>query len=513
MPQINSGATIDLGQRYGVGQKNALEITDKQFLGADLGYTISDFASAFPAYYGVLNGLGWSSSDMLGLTHFTAAFNDASFTTPEATLKFTGYKIKIPSGRHYYNSELRVGYATVEGDGAFFNYGQGGTHLAMTHANWKSLYGSQNDGTYLGFCPYNYAGEAGTSTLPVSIGAGYEWCHGFRIQNLAMTGTTFPDQYNDNRFREAGIMYWWPGENSGVFNVRCDQHNDFGLIISGSPAPARVRDFTGFYNKVAGIGVRGCANSDIELSMSGDFTPYLMYSFRAGETTTSPNGVAFWPDFQNINPGGTFTLRSPKLEGWAAVGGLVSHGSNASSAPSPSVLNIDGVNYDVYGKGMKLARLAGRFRLTVKGGTMYMASGQADSLVTVVDDFYLTGGATNNPGADGIPLDNSTVLIENAWVQNFRNWLHDPAAQERYELENAFPTGTTVPSSFYWRANGPAARDPLEQSNYTVVASADQSIVWPWRNQNWMAGPGAVLTYNYALPPAWGVDPVTGAPF
>jgi hypothetical protein len=484
--------TYDLQQMFGLGQKPFTDLNVKDFCGADLGMTIVDFQTTFPAYYGVLNGLGWSDSEILGLTYFTACINEVGYMTQIPPFTYTGYSIRIPSGKFWYNSELRVGYATVSGDGPFFNYSQGGTELCMTHTNWKSVYGSGQDDTYLGFTSYAYPGEDGTATLPVALPGGFQWSHAFRIENLCMSGTTDPNAFNDSSFREAGIMYWWPGENSGVFNVRCENFNDFGLIISGAPAPARVRDFTAFHNKVGGIGIRGCAYSDIELSFSGDFNPWSIYVFRQGETLCSPNGVSFWPCFQDWNPGGTITFTSPKVEGWAAREDYVSDGSNPmSGAYAPEVI----------GKGQRFARLTGRFRLTVNGGTFYMARGLADALISVVDDFHNNGGTT--------PTDNSSVVINNAYVNGYVHWLHDWYGQKKWVLSNSFPTPTNISNSFYWR-NGQTARDPNEGTTYTNITATYEGLQ-PFINEEQMIGPGTILSWNHNAAPTFNYNEVTGA--
>ncbi len=508
-----SSVHYDLGKLFGLGQKAPGDLYNLQQIGPDMGWTITDFANVFYAYYDVLkNDLGWSDSEILDLTFPTACINEVGYRTPDPAEKLTAFSIYVPGGHHYYNSELRVGKATIWGDGPVYNYGKGGTLLHLTLTGWKSVYGAGQAGTYLGLVPYCYPGEDGTATDPVCFGAGGEWCHGFVVRDLIMAGTTFPDEFNDGTRREAGIMYFSPGENSGVFNVRCDAFNDFGLLVDGYPAPARVRDYTGFYNKVACIGIRGCANGNINLDFSGDFNPWAVYVFRGGEETTAPDGVGpFWPCYVSNNPGGTIKLNvTNKLEGWAARDGYVSAAANAMSAPYPATLFVDGNIYTVIGKGMRLARLTGRFTFSCDGPTLYMANGIGDSLVTVIDDFAQTGGATNNPGVDGIPLDNSSVNLTNCYIESFAHWLHDVNNDVKVIYDAAYPSGVGNRKNMYWQhGSGVAARDAFVGFNFATQAATYKGIQ-PFINQNQLVGPGAVLAWNHAAAPTFNYNEVTG---
>lgn len=481
--------TFDMAKMFGLQGKSYATMDVPDFIGSQLGWTITQFQDRFPNLHYILGtGLGWTDPEMLGLTYFTACFNEISFMESQGgvnPLAYTQGPILIPSGKWWYNSELRVGRSTVRGSGPFEYNGQGGTQIALTHTNWKSLYGAGQADTYMGFSPWVYPGEDGTSTLPVTYGTGGEWAHAFRIEDLCMTGTK-GSGFNDPAIRECGVNMWWPGENSGAFNCLFSEFNDFGILISGAPAPARTRDCSFFWNGVAGTGLRGCAEADIELSHSGDYNPWAIYVFRQGEFNTSPNGVAFWPCFQDIGPGGTITLRSPKIEAFAC--------NSSWPGMSACIPNIPG-------KGQMMARLTGRFHFTVTGGTSYVHSGQVNTLVQLVDDYYAGNG--------NLPMANSSVNIQGHSTTKYAYWLHDTYRGVKYVCN---PIDNDLHGdSMYWNNLFPSlptayAFDPMTQVALTPVTCAYNGLQ-PFINAT-LGG-----AWNENLPPSFGYDTVTGIAF
>jgi len=429
-----SGGTISLADRFGIRGKSFADMNTPDFIGSQLGWTIGQFQARFPNYHYVLDTvLGWTDPEILGLTYFTAAYNEAGFLQYEsgAGFPYSRFDISIPAGKHWYNSELRMPQGTTSGNGAFHYFGFGGTEVCLTKTNWKSIYGSQNNGTYLGFCPWTYAGESGTSTNPIATGGGYDWCHNTRVTNMCMTGTSAAG-FNVNTERQAGVMYSWPGENSGVYNCLFTEYNDFGILISGSPAYANCMDNSFFRNAVAGIGIRGCSRSTINLSFSGDFNPWSVCVFRQGDSSAwSPNGVSFWPHFQNTNPGGDITMQYVKLEAFACRSGYHSY-----SACTPNII----------GKGQNLARLTGRFMFGVEGGGARVHGGAVNTLITVIDDYFQVGGSVS-----GVPLDNSCIDVRDFHTVSMGYWMHDVNRNKKW-IANPNDTDTQG-SGFTWRNN------------------------------------------------------------
>lgn len=481
-----SQGILDMTELYAVVPKsfatmNNLDICGVSCPGFPGGMAIGDFQTTFPDCYHMLKvDLGWSNADILARTYFSAAYVDASLRgyLAGAGFAFNRWPIRIPSGKHWYNMELRMPQGITSCQGAQEYFGGGGTQIIRTATNWKSLYGAQNNNTFLGLCPYNYAGESGTSVAPLSVGGGYEYCHGTQIRDCCMTGTSGPSGFNDNTYRECSYMYWNGGENSGDFNCLYTEHNDVGKMITGFPAYANSAGCSFFRNKVAGTGVRGGALSTINLSHSGDFNPFSFIVFRQGDSTTTVNGAAYWPCFLDVAPGGEITLDFVKIESWACRSGYHSY-----TACTP----------DIIGKGQMMCQISGRFHLLVKGGGGNVHEGAVNTLVRVIDDYFDTGG-----GVTGIPLDNSSVCLLGLGLYRYAYFLHYVHGNKKF-TSNAAGTFTQS-NNFYWQANigsGLTARDPMNGTAITVVAATFTGIQ-PFVND------GNPLTWNESTGPSAG---------
>jgi len=485
---MSVATTIDLGKVFGLRGKSALgpayDVPD--ILGSQLGWNASMAQARFPNfYYAAITDLGWTTSDFLDKTYFTCAINEAGLMGYQAGagFAFSRNNVIIPAGKWFYNSEMRIGRGEVRGAGADMYFGQGATEIKRLATNWKSLYGAQNNNTYFGFCPWNYAGEAGTSIGPIAIGSGYEYCHNTLIRDLCMTGTRGASNFNDSSFRESGYNYWWPGENSGYFNCLFLEHNDFGVLCSGAPAYHNTHLGSYFRNKVAGIGVRGCGRAAMPMSFSGDYNPYMLYVFRQGELIESPNGVAYYPCFQDITPGGSFIAAYGKIESFACNSAF---GGYSACVP------------DIAGKGQMMARLTGRFKFLLSGGSSFVHGGAVDSLIRVVDDFADNGGT--------IPLSNSSVNIQGISPIRYAHWLHYVAGNKKFVCNE---NDTDLHGDcFYWNAleNSGNGKNPMTQINYPITTATYKGVL-PFKND------AAPVTWNHNAAPTGGYNNVTGVPY
>jgi hypothetical protein len=301
-----SDPSLDLSVMFGLQRAAFADIGVKGYCGTGpipytsfgggftTGMTIGEFAALFPNYWYMLDTvLGWSDPQILGLTYFTACVNEATLLAYQASFGFPyqNRKIGIPAGNFWYNSELRVGQSIVQGQGGngFSSFEQ--TTLSLTHTNWKSIYGTQNDNTYMGICPFTYNGEEGAALPPVGgISGGY--CHGTQLRDLVMIGTKGEDEFNDYTYREVGFNYYAPGEVSGAQNCCFNGFNDFGVLIAGGGcAYGNLQGNSFFGNNVAGVGICGVARGTINMSFSGDYNPYAFWMYRASETNSSPNNL------------------------------------------------------------------------------------------------------------------------------------------------------------------------------------------------------------------------------
>lgn len=560
--------TLDIGLLFNIVGKSNGNMNTPDFCGVSCpgypsGMSITDFATEFPNYYYVLHtDLGWSNSDCLGLTYFTAAWNELGFFTyAEGTgFPFHRFSLGIPAGKHWYNSELRWGQSIIQGAGPFHYYGHGATELCLTHTNWKSIYGSQNDGTYVGIVPWVYAGEQGLSVYPLQTGGGYEYAHAFTVKDLCMTGSD--TLFNDPTIREVGFYYWSPGENSGADNCLFTGYNDFGVLSTGACAYGNLRNCSFFSNKVGGQGIMGISRSTFQTCHSGDFNPWAIYTFRSGETYTSPNKYASktttTASFTQpaVNSTVSVTVTSParykvgyqafvKPGGYYLVMGIagsvltlknINNGSAFTGTPGATIASGSvvyppywpnfiggnpGANINVFpfkleafacnsafgsysacnpnvpGKGQMMARLTGRFHFSVMGGgTATVHQGKVDSLIQVVDDYVI--------GQGGIPLSNSSIEVRNLGTVSFAHWLHVLTSNKKW-VDNVVDDDSQG-TGIMWTANYASgqAYDPLRVGATMTSITSNYQGRLPFIND---ADPH---TWDQANPPTWGYDEVTG---
>ena len=561
--RLVSNPTIDLGAMFNIRPKTYANMNNIDQCGPDLGMVIADFIDLFPNYYDVLSvELGWSDADILKLTYFTAAFNEIGFLAWNggSGYAYTRYKIALPAGKLWYNSELRMGQNIVEGQGSFYYGGYGNTEVACTHTDWKSLYGSQNDGTYLGFCPWTYAGEEGASIDPVATLGGSSWCHSTMIKDLCMSGTC--TDFNDYTYREAGFNYWGPGENSGAENCLFVHFNDSGIVVRAQCAYAYANHCSFFSNGVSGYGIGGISRATLSLSASGDLNPFMFYTYRCGETNTAPNAraavTATTANF--IQPAvsgtvavavadtGTLRIGQPFYVtggGYYEITNIVgltltleNTGDYQNAAPGASILSGAVCNFPYWpntlsgnpggnitvpylklesfacgtligtyspcpngaeGKGQMLARLTGRFHFAVLGGTATSEGGKCDSLIRVENDGD-TGGT--------IPLSNSSVYVANLGSISWAHWLHDVKNDTKY-VANVVDDDTHG-SGIMWTYGYPSAPadafDPLKVGVTLSTITATYKGIQPFIND---ADP---IVWNQSTGPSAGDgwDAVTG---
>lgn len=470
---------IDVAKDYGLTQRPLSSQNNIETI-ASLGYGISFVQDRFPNTYEMLSqrnplGLGWNNTDILNGTYEWFCFQEAALrcitgTWPLIDTTQNRTSVKIPAGRWWLNREVRWSLGVIEGDGSTNDtYANGGTSIYRTDTNWKSLYGPGQGVTKMAFSNWAYAGEDGSmNTLcprfaPVTVGS--SWAHSLVFRQFRFFGTA--GTWYDPTKQEVAVMMSSPGEQSAIERCYFERHNDFGVLIDGTPAPFVMYHNSGFYNNVAQIGVRGCGTADIAIyTQSGDYNPYMIYMFRQG--FTGPNGDPnFWPYYYDGNPGGMITLTGHKLEAFCC---------GTDPGYSLCVPNAS------EGKGQMLARLSGRFSFTVIGGTSFAHGGKVDSMVEVKDDFY---DPDCGNGTTGIPLTGSSIRMIGTYLKRYKHWLHtgysplggdrkfecyDTVVDPSWDNDNYY-------GDMYWNAqNMTSCIDPMRQVSYPVITG-----VWPGR--------------------------------
>ena len=397
----------DLGVMYGMSQ--AVGAATPLFLASELGWNITTATDRFPRAVAFLLSLGWTNAEILQRTYAAMAYNDAVMYGPQVLFPHECHDISviIPPGEWYYNMELRSGQHRNIGDTSRFNFGTGGTQWTLEETNWKSIYGAGQAGTYLGIVPWNYTGEDNLATFPVALPGGFEWCHHFTVEDMRFNGAA-PDGFNVAAKRQAAVMYYSPGECSGIFRCEFDDFNDFGVLVSHNPAYTNIRDCSFFRNKVAGIGSRGGALAFNSFqNISGDFNGLHYAQFRGGSDAFGTG--SFWPHAIASNPGGMVIWNGFKLEDSCGRTGYPTYSGTSTSI----------------GKGNMLARLTGLFYVHINGGTAATYIGKANALVETIDDF--------DEGWGGIPYNNSFVELNNVYTNRFANYVHDWKGEKVFE--------------------------------------------------------------------------------
>lgn len=558
---------FDLGILFGItgksyGQMDVPDFCNVGCPGFPSGMTISDFQTKFPNLYYVLHtDLGWSNSDMLGLTYFAAAVNELGFITYAngTDSPFNRFGLAIPAGKHWYNTELRWGQAIIQGAGPFHYYGSGSTELKSTLTNWKSLYGPQNDGVILGIVPWTYAGEEGLSTYPLQQGGGYEYAHAMTVKDLCMTG--LGGSFNDPDIREAGFLYLAPGENSGVDNCLFTEFNDFGVMITGACAYGNLRNNSFFRNKVAGQAIRGVSRGTIETGFSGDFNPWAIYTFRQGETFTSPvkHGARTHTSASFVQPAvgssTTVTVDSAArykigYEAYIDTGGYyqvtnivgnvltiknVNRVSTYAGTPGATIASGK-VVYPPYwpsflggnpGSNLTLHTYKQESFACNSAFGSYSActpdipgKGQMLARLTGRFHFSVAGGTATvhngkidslvqvvddyEIGQGNIPLSNSTVEVRNVGTVNFAHWLHVLTSDKKWPANVV--DDDTHGTGIMWTANYNSGQgyDPLR------VGSTMTSIAATYKGRLPFINDADPLVWDHNNPPTDGYEEVSG---
>lgn len=556
----------DLGKMFGLRGKYYSNIDVPDIIGSQLGHDITWFQDRFPGLYAALNGSGWSASDMLGLTYFSACINEVGF------IGNSGYyqsreKVKIPVGKWFYNTEMRIGQGIVEGCGPFLYGGQGGTELKRLPTNWKSLYGPQNDNTFSGFCPWNYCGEMGLTGNPIGVSGGNEYAHSCLIKDLCMTGLAGDGGFNDPSIREVGYQYWNAGENSGYDNCHFNNFNDFGVLITGRPAHADTGKVSSFFrNKVAGTGIRGCAIGVLNLKHSGDFNPYAFYGFRQGETLSAPNALTHQvtttanytqPNYALASPanqvnitlsdaselqighriyvvggghydilnvvGNVVTVKQLIVAGApsgfnSATGTVISSGAVVylpfwpcclDDAPGGNI-SVDFVKIEAYACRSGYAGYSSCYPdIPGKGQMLARLTGMFKFWVKGGQSFVHDGFVNSLVRVVDDKLDNGYgQLLNGSEVSlsmgtiGFKHWLHYATGNVKFVNPDTYQQS----GEFYWCANvgsGLTARNPSTQAAWTPVTATYKGLQ-PYSNGN------GVPAWNENAYPTFGYDTVTG---
>lgn len=276
--------TYDLCEEFDMQPSSYAQLNNKQYLGADLGYTWTQCQAEFPAFVSEWLKLH-TSAEFLRLTKFTAAFNELSWRDT-----FSGgqsrAKINICGGSWWANWVLRANMGTIEGSGSADNYGQGGTEIQLDKGGYLNFGGTE----FNLMATWNY----GWTGAPVGFAG--DWSHFTKVKNIHFTGSC-PTGVNDPSYTSSGFVAQRPGETFILEDCYFEKWNDYGFVCNDGPAPCRLSNNSFFYCGKAGTYFKGTSISVIEIDgISGDFHHQLVYAPQGGNfTIISPKVEAHGP--------------------------------------------------------------------------------------------------------------------------------------------------------------------------------------------------------------------------
>ena len=506
---------INLGELFGLKQQPYGDpsgpmvqhsTNDPLIVGSgSVGYNITDLWNHFPNTMTLLKGttsqyLNWNDTDVLNSTYPWFCMMEAGFMA-QGGIDGGGFQnrepIYIPQGMWYFNREIRVGQNPIIGSGQGWNFGTGGTVLNLLSTNWKSMYGAQNDGIRALMVPFVYRGEqdlsGGTKLAPYGMD---EWSHFLRLENLRFNGTaTLQGFWSPGDPVETGVIFHNPGEGSGPMACSFNNFRGFGYLVSGTPAPFAADSNEIFYNQIAGIGIRGGANSKMSFNrISGDNNPWMLFVYKSGSDCLRL-GQPFLPCTTGGSPGGNISFTNAKIEAmcWR-------QGYPGFSAPGNPAL--------LAGKGGMWARLTGRFQFLADSCTLNVHNGRIFTAIEVLDDDNMNW-VYPGQGFGTLPLDNSRVEIRNAQMKGVKNYLADWFRQRVVPIGDPFADhyAPTVSWSNY-HDSGNTFRHGVP--NNVVIPTSPAA----WRGTQPIINSGQpLLDWAPAVAPAFNYNIITGADF
>lgn len=359
---------------FGLVQPNYQQIKNgsRQYI-YKLGISYAEIKTKFPIAVGYYESKGWTQARIMNLTSFTVAYNEAAMRNP-----YHRASIKIPGGHWAVSAWLMGTMGIIEGvgTGGAADSGAWGTHLSIEGVQWmddplqKNIFVSWN----------KFHNQS-------------EWSHSTKIRQMSLGGEMKTQR--DPAYQSSGILIQNPGETCVVEDVYCTGFNDFGVNIDGGGAPCTIHNSSYFYNHRAGIGLGSAAISAVRIfEPSGDLNPYMLETYVGSDGSPA---------------GGTITLISPKIEGYG--------NPNVHYRP---------------GRGQRLAKLTGYYRVHITGGQQWVHNAYIDSAIRCESENPQGGLYDNYVRWDGLHVVNSEHILHdvsnNKKFKSGGNWvsgIHD----------------------------------------------------------------------------------------
>lgn len=268
--------TYPLQQMYGVNCERNGSLTS-------LGWTYQAAKDWFPAWFQWCETKGWQQNEIMSLTEFETAWNDAVASSmyymgggiyiPPDGVSQSRAHIIAPDGWYYvrYGCMTALGrytgrHAQVYAETSGNNKGYSpGTAIEIDHAGWLSARS-----------PLRACINATAWGKDYSVIGGKAYTEGIIVEYFRLVGG-MSGKPKDPSFTGVGITMNDPGENSVVrFCMSCDHNNSGYAIFNGTPL--KIDTCSAFTNKDEGFllyGSNGLCNLTIIIP-SGDDNPALI---------------------------------------------------------------------------------------------------------------------------------------------------------------------------------------------------------------------------------------------
>ncbi len=279
----------------------------------------------------------WSNAQILACSSFTAAWNDAVWSTGGAIgnnwiikdLPLSRCNIIVPHGSYYVNYPLMLNYGSYIGQGCDQSAPDlntpasaicFGTRISIWHEEWLDIAGYDN-GPIKHIAqsinwPYavggtNYAGMNGASGANFWPILDQYYMQGCIVKGIYFNGRkeAAPEAVDSGNtyvttYEDAGVAIFRPGSNSGIYDCRADNFNNAGFCV-GSSVPIVCQNLRAFDCNYAGFWQRGTGTT-------------LINGFECDECPTMVKAEGFLdpsdPTQYLLEPGCKLTVNQSKLE-------------------------------------------------------------------------------------------------------------------------------------------------------------------------------------------------------
>jgi hypothetical protein len=283
----------------------------------------------------------WTNAQILACSSFTAAWNDAVWSTGGAiganwiigALPLSRCNIIVPHGSFYVNYPLMLNFGTYIGQGCEQSAPDlndppsqicFGTAIRLWHEEWLDI-ASYVGGPIRQCCqsinwPYAVGSTlyAGVNGANGGVDDANFW---YVVDAFYMQGCVVKGIYFDGRksmapeavdggdtyvttYQDAGIAILRPGSNSGIYDCRADNFNNAGFQVASS-VPIVCQNLRSFDCNYAGFWQRGTGTT-------------LINGFECDECPTMIKAEGFLNPLDAteyiIEPGGKITVNSSKIE-------------------------------------------------------------------------------------------------------------------------------------------------------------------------------------------------------